>query len=299
MKNLFTIIPQFLQNPQKFYQSIQRNQQLNAKATALFISSVVFFAIYGLMTGLSHSWQQALSTAVKMPVLFLLTLGITLPALYFFSLALLNVQFSVAQAGVIVLSGIGVSAFLLLGLSPITLFFVLTSSNYTFFKLLAVVFVAVSGITGLNYILKGFAWVDKKNELTGKPIGKILLRAWVALFGFVGAQMTWRLSPFIGDPQKPFALFRSSRDNFFIDLLGTLEQALGFGIARSSNDFFIYVFCGGVLILIAFSVGMWLGPAAKRSSSKPFSQSARPQESHSQSSKGNEVFDTQPKHSSA
>jgi hypothetical protein len=299
MKNLFTIIPQFLQNPKKFYQSIQRNQQLNTKATNLFLSSVVFFAIYGLMTGLSHSWQQALSTAVKMPVLFLITLAITLPALYFFSLALLNVQFSVAQAGVVVLSGIGVSAFLLLGLSPITLFFVLTSSNYTFFKLMAVVFVAVSGVIGLNYILKGFSWVDKKNELTGKPIGKILLRTWVALFGFVGAQMTWRLSPFIGDPQKPFALFRSSRDNFFIDLLGTLKEAFGLNHTRLSGDFFIYVFCGGILILIALAVGMWLGPKSKRSNLKPPPQPTQNQETGSSTTQNKADPNHVPKHSSA
>jgi hypothetical protein len=229
---------------------------------------VVFLIIYGLMTGLSHSWQQALSTAVKMPILFLITLAITLPALYFFSLALLNVQFSVSQAGVVVLSGIGVSAFLLLGLSPITLFFVITSSNYTFFKLLAVVFVAISSITGLNYILSGFSWVDKRKEITSKPIGKILLRVWVVLFGFVGAQMTWRLSPFIGDPEKPFALFRSSRDNFFVDLLTTLEQAFGINQGNRAGDLVGDIFCGGILVIIALAVGLWFGSMRKQTSTK-------------------------------
>ena len=283
MKNVFLIIPSFLQDPQKFYHSVQRNEQLKAKALSLFISSVVFLMIYGLMTGLSHSWQQALSTAIKMPALFLLTLAFTLPALYFFSLALLNVQFSVAQAGVVVLSGIGVSAFLLLGLAPITLFFVLTSSNYPFFKLLAVVFVAVSGVIGLSYILKGIAWVDKKNELTCKPIGKLLLRAWVVLFGFVGAQMTWRLSPFIGAPQTPFAIIHPARDNFFVDVLKTIEQVLGINSRSSTGDLFVYIFCGGTLILIALAVGMWLGPKSKSSPSKPSPQPTEPQESQSAS----------------
>ncbi|MGD8456729.1 MAG: hypothetical protein PVF83_10115 [Anaerolineales bacterium] len=299
MKNVFTIIPQFLQDPHKFYSSIQRNQELKVKAAALFISSVIIFAIYGLMTGLSHSWQQALSTAVKMPVLFLITLAITLPALYFFSLALLNVQFSVAQAGVVVLSGIGISAFLLLGLSPITLFFVLTSSNYTFFKLLALVFVAVSGIIGLSYILKGFAWVDKKNELTSKPIGVILLRVWVVLFGFVGAQMTWRLSPFIGAPQTPFAIIHPARDNFFVDVLKTIEQVLGINSKNSTNDYFIYLFCGGILVLFALAVGMWLVPKSKRSSLKTSSQPAQPQHTHSQSIENIQETDDISKHSSA
>jgi hypothetical protein len=134
---------------------------------------------------------------------------------------------------VVVLSGIGVAAFLLLGLSPVTLFFVLTSSNYPFFQLLAVVFVAVSGFTGLHYVLRGFAWVDKDHELTRNSVGNILLRVWVVLYGFVGAQMTWRLSPLIGDPQQPFYFVRPSRDNFFVDVINAVQGAVGVSIADS------------------------------------------------------------------
>ena len=281
MKDTFTIIPNFLQDPQKFFQSVQRNQQLKKKAGSLFASTVVFLVIYGLMTGLSHSWQQALSTAIKMPALFLLTLAFTLPALYFFSLALLNVQFSVAQAGVVVLSGIGVSAFLLLGLAPITLFFVLTSSNYPFFQLLAVVFVAISGVIGLRYVLKGFSWVDKKKELISKPIGSILLRLWVILFGFIGAQMTWRLSPMIGDPEKPFILFQPSRDNFFVDVINAFQQAIGINITSSMNENVYFFFCTGILMVIALAVGLRLGSKPKGSSSGSITRPIQQQETNS------------------
>lgn len=179
MKNIFTIVPQFLKDPESFYQSVLANQNLKAKAAGLFLSSLVFLMVYGLMTGLSHSWQQGISTALKMPVLFLATLAITLPALYFFSLAFLNVRFSVAQAGIVVLTGIGVSAFLLLGLAPVTAFFVFTSTNYAFFQLLAVFFVAISGMTGLFYILKGFRQVDRDGELSRNTVGNLLMKAWV------------------------------------------------------------------------------------------------------------------------
>ena len=84
MKNMFAIVPQFLKNPQEFFGSVQRNEELKPKALSLFISTVVFLLIYGFITGLSHSFSQGLSTAVKMPILFLLTLAFTLPALYFF-----------------------------------------------------------------------------------------------------------------------------------------------------------------------------------------------------------------------
>lgn len=254
MKNAFTIIPQFLKNPQEFFESVQHNEELKSKAWSLFVSTVVFLFIYGFITGLSHSFAQGLSTAIKMPILFLLTLAFTLPALYFFALALLNIQFSVAQAGVIVLIGIGVTAFLLLGLAPVTLFFVLTSSNYPFFQLLAVIFVAVSGFTGLYYVLRGFSSVDKNHELASGSIGNTLLRVWVILYGFVGAQMTWRLSPLIGDPKGPFYLLKPSRDNFFVDVIAAVQGTLGFGNASRFDIvgvlFWFIVIAAAIVVLL-------------------------------------------------
>ncbi len=275
MNTIFTIIPQFLKDPQAFYESVQNNENLRGKAFSLFVSTVAFLVIYGFVTGLSHSWLQALSTAVKMPMLFLLTLAFTLPALYFFALALLNVRFSVAQAGVVVLSGIGVSAFLLLGLAPVTLFFVMTSSNYPFFQLLAVVFVAISGFTGLYYVLKGFAWVDKDRELTNNSVGSALLRVWVVLYGFVGAQMTWRLSPLIGDPETPFYFIRPSRDNFFIDAIHAIQGTFGFGRTGVPVDVTAVIFYGALLVLITLAVGTWLGSRQKASRSPSSSPTLR------------------------
>lgn len=267
MKQIFTIIPQFLNNPQAFFASVQRNENLRSKAVSLFISTVVFFMVYGFVTGLSHSWLQAVSTAVKMPLLFLLTLAFTLPALYFFTLALLNIQFSVAQAGVVVLSGIGVTAFLLLGLSPVTLFFVLTSSNYPFFQLLAVVFVAISGFTGLIYVLRGFSSVVQASELTNTALGSSLLRAWVVLYAFVGAQMTWRLSPLVGDAQQPFYLLQPSRDNFFIDVIHAFQASFGMGPFSAPFDLGGALFFGAIMLIVALAFGIGLG--ARQSASKP------------------------------
>lgn len=264
MQKIFMIIPQFLRNPQEFYESVQRNEQLKRKAIALFVSTVAFLGLYGFVTGLSHSWLQALSTAVKMPLLFLLSLVFTLPALYFFALALLSIRFSVAQAGVVVLSGIGVTSFLLLGLSPVTLFFVLTSSSYSFFQLLAVIFVAISGFTGLYYILRGFTWVDADHELTRSAVGNALLRIWVILYGFVGAQMTWRLSPLIGDPGLPFLTLQPSRDNFFVDVIHAFQQAAGIGRTNSVVDLLGIFFCGGILVIAALAVGVWMGAKQKK-----------------------------------
>lgn len=233
MSEIFTTIPRLLRDPESFYQSIERGEDIRSKTYALVISSVSFLIAYGFVIGLPHSILQAVSSAVKMPLLFLVTMAFCLPALYFFSLALLGTTLSIIQVTAIVLSGIGVTAFLLLGLSPITLFFDLTSSSYPFFKVLTVVFVTVSGCIGLYYLWRGMMRVDKDKELTMGTIGRTLLGTWLLVYGFVGAQMTWRLSPFIGNPEVQFVLLRPSRDNFFIDVFHAFSEAIGYSPTTS------------------------------------------------------------------
>ena len=90
MGSILTIVPNFLRDPNAFFESIQREENIKHKVFALAVSSVLFLAIYGFVTGFSQSLLQALSSAAKMPLLFVATMAFCLPALYFFSLALLQ-----------------------------------------------------------------------------------------------------------------------------------------------------------------------------------------------------------------
>lgn len=42
-----------------------------------------------------------------------------------------------------------------------------------------------------------------------------ILRVWLVVFAFVGTQMVWTLRPLVGSKDKPFELFRKSRDGNF------------------------------------------------------------------------------------
>jgi hypothetical protein len=44
---------------------------------------------------------------------------------------------------------------------------------------------------------------------------KSVFRCWIIVFGLVGAQMSWVLRPFIGNPDQPFTWFRPRQSNFF------------------------------------------------------------------------------------
>ena len=224
--NIYNIMPNFLRDPDAFFQSIQEDKNVKQKAWTLGLASILYFMAYGFMVGLSKSPVQALSAAVKMPILFLATMAFCLPALYFFSLALLGTPLRMIQVLTVVLAGMGVTSFLLLGLAPITLFFVLTSTNYAFFQLLAVAFTGVSAWIGVYFIWRGMTLVDTVRDDSARGLGRRILFLWIVLYAFVGTQMTWRLSPFIGKPEDPFYLVKPSRDNFYVDVIHAVQDAL-------------------------------------------------------------------------
>ena len=226
MKDLFNIMPDFLRDPDTFFQKIRKEDEVKTTAIKLAVISILCLMAYGFTVGLAKSPLQALSSAVKMPVLFLLTMAFCLPSLYFFSLTLLRTPLKMIQVQTVVLGGISVTSFLLLGLAPISLFFVLTSSNYPFFQLMAVAFVGVSALIGVYFLWRGMTSVDISNQNAKSQLSKRILVLWFALYAFVGTQMTWRLSPFIGRPEDPFYILKPSRDNFYVDVIHAIEAAL-------------------------------------------------------------------------
>jgi hypothetical protein len=226
MKTIFNVMPDFLRNPDEFFMSIRNGEQVGSKAITLSIASFLFLMAYGFTLGIMKSPLQAVSSAIKIPILFLSTMAFCLPALYFFSLALLGTPLRMVQVLAVVLTGISVTAFLLLGLAPITLFFVFTSSNYSFFQVLAVLFVGISALIGVYFLWRGMTLVEPTRQDAMKHVGRCILGLWMVLYGFVGTQMTWRLSPFIGRPEDPFYIIKPSRDNFYVDVLRAVQQTL-------------------------------------------------------------------------
>jgi hypothetical protein len=261
---MFAVIPTFLRDPRSFFESIQRGENLKTKILHLGLSATLYLAVFGFALGLSDDWRQALSSAVKFPLLFASTGLFCLPALYFFSLALLGTPLRMSQVTAVVLCGFGVTAFLLLGLAPVTFFFVLISDNYGFFQLLAVVCVAISGTIGLYFLWNGMTIVEPNRQGAMKTLGRIILGGWLFLYAFVSAQMTWRLSPFVGDPMVPFVLIKPSRDNFYMDVLHAVQRSLGVSAlsAGMTNTIVGIVFaflCFDIVVLFILVIGLALG----------------------------------------
>jgi hypothetical protein len=244
------IIERFLRDREGVWRQIKLEYQLNALIVQMLTSSTIALACYGMVMGISSGHPlQSLSAAIKLPVLFLLTLAICLPTLYLFNL-LGGGRLSARQALALVLAAITVTASLTVAFAPIALFFMITARSYPFFILLNTAIMSLTGAIGVSFLITGVQSMNAQSlaDLAAlppaepqdeagqdapkarfspprpRPVNMTLLPGWVVLFGFVGTQLAWTLRPFMGDPDKPFILFRPIESNFYIGVIHTIAQ---------------------------------------------------------------------------
>jgi len=208
-----------------FMAQIADNKNVASKIAALMVMGSVLFGIYGAIVGSFSGWPQAISSAIKLPILYLLTLLICFPTLYFFNI-LFGSRRSLAQHFGISISAIAAIGVLLFSFAPISLFFLVTTRNYSFFLLLNVAIMALTGIVGIKFLYDGMQIMSEQDDLNGYTNRKYLLRAWLALYAFVGSQLGWTLRPFFGAPGEPFQLFRQLEGNFYQSVFNALLNLL-------------------------------------------------------------------------
>lgn len=160
-------------------------------------------AVMGTFSGLigDRMWQIVYS-AVKVPILFLVTFGISLPS-FFMMNTLFGLRADFSQAVRALLATQAALAVILAAFSPFTALWYASSGDY-------------SSATAFNGLLFAIATASAHGLLRHyyRPLlernhrHRWLLRTWLVTYAFVGIQMAWVLRPFIGDPLKPVQFFR-------------------------------------------------------------------------------------------
>ena len=274
MKRLFGQIDALLRGKLTRREDLERGE-VAVRAGTLVAACLVLGAGYGAFMGLfaavrsvDRTVYQVLSSAVKVPLLFLLTLGVTLPSLYVFS-TLAGSHLAFRQTLRLLLGGTAVTLALLASFGPITGFFTLSTESYPFMVVLNVLFFTAGGVAGLVFIARALEHVfgraplmppsvpspDFRAELEMPPPDAVpgpsappgarprpaappprprsralfVFHVWVFIYAVVGAQMGWILRPFVGSPELPFVLFRNRESNFFEALARTLRSLFGGG----------------------------------------------------------------------
>lgn len=218
-------ITDLLQNRDAYIRDIVDGVGLRNKAKQLTKLSSAAFLLYGLIIGSHQNLLQALSSAIKLPILFLLTIAVCMPALHIFS-SFFGSRRSALQTFVWLLTATTTMAISLVGWAPVSLFFAVTTTNYQFFKLLNVLFFFISGVLGVLVLSRLYSAFPER-EQENKRTRMILLRAWFVLYAFVGTQLAWTLRPFFGAPSLPFEFVRQFGGNFYTDILRALAHIFG------------------------------------------------------------------------
>ena len=189
-------------------------------------TGLVFFMIYGFIIGLNHSWLQAAASAIKLPILFSLTILICLPTLYLF-LSVLGAKQNIKQLFSFIIVCLVIMSIVLVAFAPISLFFLITTHGYFFFKLTNVGIFGITGIVGLYFFSKNLhskLFLIESN--TNKKRAMVFLKLWLVMFAIIGSQLSYSISPFFGYQDKPFILLTNSKRNFFIDVADSFHQLM-------------------------------------------------------------------------
>ncbi len=247
--------------------SALKEGRIETPVAGLTVVILILGATYGVCMGAyavirtggasEDAYMQMLASAVKTPLLFFLTLLVTLPSLYVFN-ALVGSRLSILSVIRLLVSMIGVMMAVLASFGPIVVFFSVSTESYPFMKLLNVAVAALAGMLGLAFLMRtlhrlvlaqialdapkadeaqivnenddeeadtttaldqvGYATTDKARSV---------FRVWVIVFSLVGAQMSWVLRPFIGSPDLPFTWFRARESNFFLDVIDSIAKLFG------------------------------------------------------------------------
>ncbi|GIG90792.1 hypothetical protein [Plantactinospora endophytica] len=163
------VIERILRDRQSIWQQIVEERDLNSLTGHMLASSAIALACYGAVLGAFHSFLMALTSAVKLPLLFLVTLAICLPTLYLFNLVF-GARLSVRQAISMVMVAITVTSMLAVAFAPISLFFLITAPDYAFFKLLNVAILTLSALVGLRFLTGGMQVLNAHGLLAPTPV---------------------------------------------------------------------------------------------------------------------------------
>jgi hypothetical protein len=210
-------------------------ERWSSRRFALHVGVIILSAgLYGAAMGWWRDPQQALYTAIKFPLIILLTtMGNALINAMLAPLLGLNIPFRQSFSAIVM--SFTIAAAILGAFSPLIAFVVwnspdmlsknISGSTYNFILLAHVVVIALAGVTGNVRLFQLLA------QLGGsRTIAVRVQFAWLAGNLFLGSQLSWILRPFIGSPTLPVEFFRKTafHGNFFEAVFHSLRQVFQF-----------------------------------------------------------------------
>lgn len=210
--------------------------QWNAPRIALHIGIIIAGAgLYGAAMGWWRDPLQALYTAIKFPLIILLTatanamlnamlaplLGLNIP----FRQSFLAILMSFTIAAAILGSFAPLMAFVIWNSPPMSPNSLESAGPYSFILFTFVIVIAFAGITANLRLLQLLRHLGGRSSVAFR-----VLLAWLAGNLFFGTQLSWILRPFIGAPTMPVQFLREHafKGNFYETIFHTAVRLFTF-----------------------------------------------------------------------
>lgn len=183
---------------------------------------MIYGAFLGAFPGLHGPRPlQMLYSAIKLPMLLLVSFVLTLPA-FFIVNTLLGLRNDFAPAVRALIGAQAVMSLVLAALAPLTAVWYCSDTSYhaaTFFN----------GALFLIALTAGELLVRRQYGplIRANPRHKVMLVGWFVVYIFVAIQLAWVLRPFIGDPELETLFSRPHKfDNAYLVIWDMIVRAL-------------------------------------------------------------------------
>ena len=183
---------------------------------SILISICLIAPIYGAAMGsyaavsgersLIQQAPQIIYSAVKMPLILLMTLMIAVPGFFVFN-RLAGLKDDFVDSVKAIVSSLSSFAIVLVSLCPITLFVYVSLSpgaeSYRFAVVFNALIFGVAATSSQIVLFRRYRQLFDRDQRH-----RLMLAIWVTMFAFVGIQAGWTLRPFIGSPSQCVSFFR-------------------------------------------------------------------------------------------
>ena len=179
---------------------------LQYRLRQLLLLVIIFGLLYGAVMGsyggvFGDRWKQVIYSAVKVPFLLIGAFLLSLPSFFVIS-TLLGLREDFAQSLRALIATQAVLTIILASFAPFTALWYLSAADYQAAVLFNAMMFGIASIAA-QVLRRFYAPLIARN-----PSHRLLVRAWLIVYAFVGIQMGWLLRPFIGDPLSPTRFFR-------------------------------------------------------------------------------------------
>lgn len=173
----------------------------------LFLTIALFGMIYGAVMGsyggvFGDRFFQVVFSAVKVPILLVVTFAISLPSFFVFN-TLFGLRTDVNHAIKVLIASQAGLTIVLSSFAPLTFFWYVSIQSYDAALLFNAFMFGCASLCSQSIMQAYYRPLIRKNHRH-----RTVLRCWLAIYAFIGIQMAWILRPFVGNPGSPVTFFR-------------------------------------------------------------------------------------------